>query len=248
MAIAFDASVSVQGSGVTSLTSASFTISGSNRYAVVNVSGSAGTPAAPSAIKIGGSGGTSCDLDSNNGTFSSFGFIGVGTLVAPPTGSQTAYASWGSTQDEAAICAVTYTGVDQATPKGTTQTGSGTGTGTTVTATVNVSTTTGDVVVDCVAGYHEAANTATIAVGASQNSREEEESIDGFTAVGSSDETASGSTTTMSWDFTFGSSNNYAWATRAFVINAASGGGGGSTTVVNPFSGRGGGAARPLLN
>lgn len=225
MAIAFDASVSVQGSGVTSLETASFTISGSNRYAVVNVSGSAGTPAAPSAIKIGGSGGTSCSLDANNGTFSTYGFIAVGTLVAPPTGSQTAYASWGSTQDEAAICAVTYTGVDQATPKGTTATNSGTGTASTVTATVNVSTTSGDVVVDCVAGYHQAPDTATIVAGAGQNNREEEESIDGYTAIGISDETATGTTTTMSWDFTFGTSNVYAWATRAFVLNAASAGG-----------------------
>lgn len=225
MAIAFDTSISAQVSTASSITSGAMTIAGSNRFCVVNASGSAGTPSAPTAIKIGGSGGTDCSLDSNNNTFGTYGFIGVGTLVAPPTGSQTAYASWGATQDEIGIAAVNYTDVNQATPKGTTQTGSGTGTGTTVTATVNVSTTAGDVVVDCVAGYHEAANTATIVAGANQTSREEEESIDGFTAMGMSDETASGATTTMSWDFTFGSSNNYAWATRAFVINPASGGG-----------------------
>lgn len=225
MAIAFDASISAQASAASSITSAAFTISGSDRFAGVNCSGSSGVPAAPSAIKIGGSGGTACDLDSNNGTFGTYGFIGVGTLIAPPTGSQTAYASFGSAQDEIGICAVNYTGVDQATPKGTVAINSGTGTSDTATATVNVSTTSGDVVVDFVAGYHQAPDTATILVGANQNSREEEESIDGYTAVGISDETATGATTTMSWGFTFGSSSVYAWATRAFKLNAATGGG-----------------------
>lgn len=114
MAVTFDAVVEIRGEGVTTLTTAAFTVgSGSNRAGAVGLSFSANNPTAIT-TDIGGvsgilvPGSDSLDRGSNNRTM-------IFALVAPPSGSQTATASWTTAMD-CILGAVTVSGNDQVTP------------------------------------------------------------------------------------------------------------------------------------
>lgn len=203
MAAVFDNSASTSSAAnVSSLTTASWTISGSNRYLFAGVASGAAVPQDPTACKWGGSGGTGLTQNGTPITDSSTHRLSIWELIAPSTGSQTLFASWGSNQDETALGGVSYTGVDQSTPSRARSTNTLSGQSSPFTATVTVTTSqNGDLIVDAMwAADNTAATNPTIAVDASQTSRIEIEGATiGFEAYGMSEEAATGANTVMSW-------------------------------------------------
>lgn len=111
MAVAFDnASTAARNFGATSITTPSFTIAGSNRAGIVGISTQTASTSGFSA-DIGGTSGSAI-----SGAESSVNsHVIVFGVTAPPTGSQTATASW-TTASDAVVGAITVTGVDQVTP------------------------------------------------------------------------------------------------------------------------------------
>jgi hypothetical protein len=226
MAIAFDVAQPAFGAAaITTLESAAFTIgSGSDRILMVGVLSGAGSPVDPSAVKWGGSGGASLTQVGSTVNVGSFVKVSLWRLVNPASGSNTVHVTWGSAQDERALVAAAYTGVDQTTPLGTPATATGTNT----TPTVNVSSAAGELVVDSVGFLDQGGNNRTLAVGASQTSRAEVEGANlGFEGLGISDE-AGTATVTMSWT-TSGNVDN--WGIIGVALKPSVGGGG--ATIYN---------------
>jgi hypothetical protein len=143
--VAFDATKFVAGSAVTSLTTASFTISGSNRAAMVGLSTAGGSAPSSVSATVGGVGGSLVSGTSQaNGTTR----VQIWAVTAPAAGSgKTASMSWTNSATKACLGVVTATGVDQATPVN-----NGTGqTGTTPDPSMTVVSVTGDLVVSVLA-------------------------------------------------------------------------------------------------
>jgi hypothetical protein len=215
MAIAFDNANSVQGAAVANLTTGAWTIAGSDRLLVAGMSWGDSTPTTYSAIKWGGSGGVTVTQEGSTLSAGSFHRVALARLIAPVAASQTLYGEVGASQNEICLGGVSFTGVDQATPLGTAATATGSGASNTFTTTVNVSSAAGEVVIDIsYAGTTEGdSNTCTIAVGALQTMRWEQENIgpgSGFSAGTQSTEDGAASVT-MSEDYTFNISDAYAW-------------------------------------
>jgi hypothetical protein len=221
MAIAFDNSIDAFGAAaITTLESASFTVgSGSDRILMVGVLSGAGTPVDPSAVKWGGSSGTSLTQVGATVNIGSNVKLSLWRLVNPSAGASTIHVTWGSAQDERALVAASYTGVDQTTPLGTAATATGASSSA---ITVNVSSAAGDLVVDAAGFLDDGGANRTLAVGADQTSRAEVEGADlGFEGLGMSEE-AGAATVTMSW--TISAAVN-AWGTIGVALKPAAGGG-----------------------
>ena len=110
MAVAYDNSITTDDFGVTSLTTGSFTISGSNRAACLGLTALGNiTAGALSCGTVSGSAIASTNLNT----------LGIevilGAVIAPLTGSRTATWAW-TTSASASLGVVTFTGVDQSTP------------------------------------------------------------------------------------------------------------------------------------
>lgn len=222
-AAVFDTSVSYSStSAATTHTTAAMTISSAaDRVLYVKVATGAGTPQIPTAVKCGGSGGTACTqisttLSPTNGKHT------LWRLIAPPTGSQTIYASWATGQDEVLITAETWTNADQVTPNGTVITGVN-ASGTNFTPSVAAASIAGDMVSDSLFVISSNTDSKTLTVGAGQTSIQEIEGLatGGYEDLGASYETASGTSTTMSWSIG-GTSSNLESTMFAFAINGAS--------------------------
>lgn len=222
MAIAFDAAASVGGASVASLTTASWTIAGANRYlhAAVGISGS---PPTVSAVKWGGSGGTDLTAVDQSGVVQSFMRLELWGLIAPTAQTSTLYASFSGTADECCIGGVSYTGVDQSTPRGTSAHATGNGSGTP--PTVGVTASSGDLVVDGVYSLTDA-----LTVGAGQTERVNQANTGDITQLGMSEEAGTG-TVTMSWGHS-STLGNWEWATAGVALKPV--GGGGSNTTITP--------------
>lgn len=112
MAVTYDNSAVVQGFGVTTLTTGSFTItSTADRAALVGLNHIA-DPGTISSVSCGGQSGTiisGTTLTVSGATIRLYG------VTAPASGSQTASASWTNSVN-AAVHAETASGVDQTTP------------------------------------------------------------------------------------------------------------------------------------
>jgi hypothetical protein len=227
MAALTDNSVRVFSNGnVTSLESAAWTLAGSNRVLYTQVASGAGTPVAPASVLHGGSGGTSLTQIGTTNTVGTFGRHGVYRLIAPASGSQTSYASWGSNQDETLIISVSVKDADQSTPNNTLAAATGSNSN----PTVNATSVSGDLVLDFQFWLDGNGNGLAQAPNGSQTALQEIEGSDLFyEGMGASYLTASGTSTTMAWTlsgFTLGNTN---WSTYACAINAAGGGGGPAT-------------------
>ncbi len=193
----YNSSVKVSSaSNVASLTSASWTIAGSNRYLVASANSAAGTTVDPTAVRWGGSGGTAMSKQGASLTYNSaIRRMSCWTLLAPTAQSSTLYCLWPSNQDNTALMGVSATGVNQSTPTGTIASA----TGASQTPTVNATTVADDFVIDMV-GYWSDGTTPLLTVGAGQTSRLEIEGSPFLDdAWGMSTETATGTSTTMSW-------------------------------------------------
>lgn len=111
MAVAYDNSTDTEDFGVTSLTTPSFTISGSNRAAIL------GLHTLANVTNVTGTcGGVSATLTPNTNRLAFTVYeVQLLEVVAPATGSQTASASW-TTAASASLTAITFTSVHQTTP------------------------------------------------------------------------------------------------------------------------------------
>jgi hypothetical protein len=210
---AFDNANSVQGTSVANLTTSAWAIGGSSRILVAGMGWSSDPPPTYSAIKWGGSGGTSLTQIGSTIASGSFHRVALASLTAPAESTTTLYGELSGSAGEFCLGGVSYTGVNQSGPLGTAASNTGSGNGTTFTATVNVSSAGDEVVIDVAYGGSTDGGAANLAVaaGTSQTMRWEQENIASFSAGTQSTETGAG-TTTMSEDFTFGGLNQYAWA------------------------------------
>jgi hypothetical protein len=229
MAIAFDNAANTHsGANVASLTTAAWTIAGSDRILMGGIFSGAGTPVDPTSMKWGGSTGT--DLTKRGATvdIGLFCKLSQYSLVAPTAGSNTLYGSWGSNQDETAIGGPSYTGVDQTTPHGTQA--SATGSATDPTATVDVTSASGELVVDVAAGQAFLGGIGMTA-GASQVARVEIDDVGaaGVECFGMSEE-AGAATVTMSWAMV---GTTMDWGIIGIPLKPATGGGAASVFKVD---------------
>lgn len=203
----------------TTLATASFAIGGSNRYLLVCVGSGAGTPVDPSAVKWGGSGGTSLTQKGTTLAMGANAKWSAWELIAPTAQTSTVHVTWPSAQDERWILAVSFAGVDQTTPTRTLATATGTGGTPTFTMTVNATSQSGDLVADCAAFANANSDSATLAVNGSQTSRQE---VEGAALVyeggGASTLTASGASTTMAWTVSGTSASVQNWGTFAMAL------------------------------
>lgn len=218
MAVAYDNGVTVSSaSNVSSLTSASWTISGSNTYLAAQIGSGAGTPVAPNACKWGGSGGTALTQVGSTQTFNTYFKHSVWELVGATAQSSTMYCSWPSNQDETALLAVSYTSVDQTTPKGTVATNQAESS---ASPTVTVTSVSGDVVVGFC--YFANSNGGITSLTSSQTERKKIVTIGGlgYEALSIADTTASGTSTVMTWT----GNTTRSFAAVGFALKAASSG------------------------
>lgn len=115
--VAYDNSVSVLGTNVTTLTTASFTIgSGSNRAAIAGLSTRSASvnPGTVTTTTVGGVSGTVISgtvLEDAN-----FASTQLWSVINPASGSQTASMTWTNSVQGATLGVVTASGVDQTTP------------------------------------------------------------------------------------------------------------------------------------
>lgn len=188
----FDAASSAGGSGTVSSISVSHTASGSDRYASIALSVWSDSTLAAT---YGGVSATSVrkvtqDAANSRRVLNMFG------LVAPATGAQTVEGTLSAATFDVALTVVTYTDVDQTTPRGTDVGASNPDGSPSTTPSVDAASASGELVVDAVRTFN---STTTITVGAGQTSRVEREAFSGNgPSVGASDEPGAASVT-MSW-------------------------------------------------
>lgn len=222
MAVAYQTGVATNSAAnVSTLTSASMTVSGSNAYLLALVVSGAGTPVAPSAVKWGGSGGTSMTQVGTTLTFGTYWKASLYELVAPTAGASTLYVDYGTNQDETGVIGVLYTGVDQTTPRGTVGTGFNDNSHP---MSATCTTVSGDTVVGAIfigtnlAGFTD-----------SQTVRQSwAEIAAGYELASVGDKTASGASTTVNWSTTYSAP----WGAFAVPLKAGAAG-----TTITPGSG-----------
>lgn len=147
MALAFGGTHAAlaSGSNVSSLTSGSWSVSGSDRLLLGFAASGAGSPVVSNDVRWGGSGGTQFTALGAGLTFATYGAMRGFSLVAPAEQSATSYYSWPSNQDETAAGTILITGADQISPLGPVQTGTSDST----TLSINVASEPGDLVIAC---------------------------------------------------------------------------------------------------
>lgn len=209
---------------VSSLTSASWTIGGSNRRLYQQAASGASSVANPSSCKIGGSGGTSLSVI---GTTQDLGANGKHTLyglTAPASGSTTSYVSWAGAQDETFLIAVSTKDTDQTTPNNTVASA----TGTNVSPTASATSVAGDLVLGFMFYLDSGANEATWTRGGQTVIETIRDASTPYEGIDAAYQTAAGTSTAASWSIS-GTGALDEWGVFALAVNMASGGGGGST-------------------
>jgi hypothetical protein len=230
MTVAFDSVTpdTESSAGTTTLTSGSWTIAGSDRLLLGVIATGDVTAATHSGMDHPAAGGALASV--SNLAIGTHARLSLWRLIAPAAAANTTKGTWGSSQGEAAIGGVSYTGVDQATPLGTPVTNTGTVTSSTAfSASVNVTTVVGDLVF-AVVFFHDTASQVNVAVavagGATGRYDIEGTQIGGFGALQCMELVATSTTTTMQADFSAATNMQGHWGIiAAVVINAASGGG-----------------------
>jgi hypothetical protein len=228
----------------TTLQTSAFTAGGSNRVLYVLAGSGAGTPVDPSAVKWGGSGGTSLTKLGATLDMGSNAKASLWRLIAPATGSNTVHVTWGSAQDERWVIAVQVQDADQTTPNNTVATATGTNAAPTVSAT----SVAGDLVLDFVSFLDIGGQSfgLTDDVPDSLQELDNGTGIGPFEGAGASRETAAGTSTTCSWT-AGGTLAGGGWSIFAFAVNAAAAGGGGGGSIEVPPSFERAGTRAPRL-
>lgn len=191
MAIAFDATA---GSGGDNLASVSFshTCTGSDRLLLIAIHCLQLTGQVGSSVTYNGVAATFVKQTVNQGNR----YMELWRLIAPATGANTLAVTFSASMNNVNVQAISFTGVDQTTPLGTSVAGAGNST----TPSVSVSAATNDLVFDAVTIEHA----GTFTVGTGQTSR-----YNGIVAGGGFNK-AAGSTepgaasVTMDWSDTIG--------------------------------------------
>lgn len=224
MAALYDNSVEAfSASASTTLESAAFTIGGANRVLYVFVATGAGTPVIPSAVKWGGSGGTSLTQISSTLDHHANGKFSLWRLIAPAAQSGTVHVTWPAAQDERYFIAYSAQDADQTTPNGTVAAATGNST----TPSAAADSASGDLVI-CGTTFLDTGGAADT-LSTADTSRQEIEGADlSFEGMGVAEKTATGASTTMSWTI----SNAMPWGIYVLAINGVSGGGGGGAAPV----------------
>jgi hypothetical protein len=207
------ASDNTGGGATTTLETASFAVAGSNRVLYVLAGSGAGTPVDPSAVKWGGSGGTSLTQIGTTLNVGANVKISLWRLIAPAATSSTIHVTWGSGQDERWIIGVSTKDTDQTTPNGTLASATGSGTGPTVAAT----TTSGNLVLDFMSWLDGGGSSFTVTDDVPDSLQEIEGATLQYEGAGASRETAAGASTTTSWTISGGAGND--WGIFAFQVN-----------------------------
>jgi hypothetical protein len=232
MAITYDSVTpdTESSAGTTTLTSGSWTITGSDRLLLGVIGTGDVSSAAHSGMDHPAAGGALTQVGSTLavGTHAN---LSLWRLIAPATSANTTKGTWAGSQGEACIGGVSYTGVDQTTPVGTAVTNTGAVSATTAfSATVNVTTVVGDLVF-AVAFFHEVSNPRNPAVapagGATGRYDIEGAQVGGWATMQCMELVATGTTTTMQADFSSALNMGGDWGIIAVVVNAA----GGDTTA-----------------
>jgi hypothetical protein len=213
--VAFNAATDGKEENGDGVLSVSHTASGSDRAAFAGVGGSSQATAVTS-ITYAGSGMTQLwDFRDSGPSLVNGGFI----LAGVGTGAQTVTSTLDAAASDHALGVISFTGVDQTTPTGNTQTATNTGTSATVTVT---GVAADDMVVDNI--YTTYGGGGSPAVGANQTERYAELPFwIGSHLAGSTQAGADGGV--MSWTF-----DSRPYTLGAVRLIAAAGGGGGSTT------------------
>lgn len=133
-------------SGATSLTSASWTVSGSNKFLLAGIASADDPSVNPSAVRWGGFDGVDFAKQGSTIDIGFYGKLSLYTLVAPTDQTSTSYYLWPSSESEAVGGTILLTGVNQSTPLGTVATATGVG-NTDMTPSVSVASAVGDLVV-----------------------------------------------------------------------------------------------------
>jgi hypothetical protein len=202
MAIAFDNANSIAGTAVSNVTTSAWTIAGSDRLLVGGMYWSASTPPAYTAVKWEGSAGAALTQVGSTLTVSAFARLALARLIAPNAASGTLYGEVSATADVLGVGGSSFTGAHQTTPLGTAATNSG-NSASPATATVDVSSAADELVTAVSAGDRPIADSITIATGAGQTMRWENEVASSFTAGTQSTEPGA-ATVTMSEIYTSG--------------------------------------------
>jgi len=154
MSASFDNAVSAGlGFGVTTLTTGAFTIgSGTNRAAQVHLT-MGGNAATAITASLGGTSG-SLVAGTDSGSTTTTDRTMIFSVIAPPSGSKTATASW-TTAETADLGVITAAGVDQTTPCNNGTFSAGASSGSTSVA-LAVTSTSGDLAAACASVYQDA--------------------------------------------------------------------------------------------
>lgn len=234
MAVAPDNANSVQGTGVANLTTSAWAIAGSDRVLVAGMVWSASVPPNYSAMKWDGSAGTALTQKGATLAIGANLKIALASLIAPVTGSKTLYGELSGTTDEFCVGGASVTGAHQTSPLGTAITSSATTAASPATATANtVVSASGELVIDIAGATHGTADTLTVAVGAGQTLRWEQESIGTFSAGTQSTEPGA-ATVNMTEVFTAGG-GTIDWGIIAVSIAAAPSGAQAPLTASKPL-------------
>lgn len=215
MAIEFDAQNSEQVSGSATCETTDWTISGTNRILIAAMCWADSSPTNYSEIRWGGSGGTLLTQIGSTLAIGSFHRVALAYLINPSAATQKLWGQLTGAQNEFCVGGISFKGVHQSSPLGTEATNSGTGTGSTFSSTVNVSSASGELVVAVSIGGSTAGGTSscTVTVGAGQSAtdRWEEENMGGGFSAGTMSTEGGAATVTMSENFTFSVSDDFAW-------------------------------------
>ncbi len=230
---------------VSSLATASFTISGTDRYLEVLVYSGAGSPVNVSSV-VWDAAGVNEALTQVESYITSNTYFRSSkwALVNPTAGtSKTVTVTWTGAQDETMVIADSYTGIDQTTPTRTRPTPSQTSTST---PSLSVTSVSGDLVVGAVAFNANAnANVTTISSSAvTVREKVEGADIGNYESCAQGDVTATGTSTSVG--FTCNSGGAY-YPVLFGVALIPSAGGGGSPVSFPPVRSSGQRIA-PLLN
>ena len=211
-------------SASTTLETGTLTPTGSNKVLYVLVGTGASSPGDPTAVKYastGGSGGESLTLLDSVRVVGTFVKTSVWKLVGPSASSGTIHATFAASNDERWIIAVAVQDAD-----GTENTIAYATASSSTAPTVNATSVSGDLVLGFLSVLDGSGGNPQLTAG--QTSVYELESstagtggIGNFESAGIEQDTASGTSTTISWTL----SDLSDWGLHAFAVNGATGGG-----------------------
>lgn len=230
---------------VSSLATAAFTVSGTDRYLEVLVYSGAVSPVNVSSV-VWDAAGVNEALTQVESYITSNTYFRSSkwALVNPTSGtSKTVTVTWTGAQDETMVIADSYTGIDQATPTRTRPTPSQTSTST---PSLSVTSVAGDLVVGAVAFNDNASGSVTTISSSAVTIREKIENTDigNYESCAQGDVTATGTSTSVGFTCNSGS---YYYPVLFGVALIPSAGGGGSPVSFPPVRSMGQRIA-PLLN